>query len=297
MSKVTDRVNGRSISFELWPPRSPETAASLELALSQLPRIDPAFIAITYGAGGSTRERTRSLVERLVRTGPPPLAHVTCAAHRRAELVELISHYRRAGVSNLLALQGDPPLSATAPLPPGELRYAVDLLRLARELGIPCVGVAVHPEGHPASATRESDLDHQAAKLRESDFGLTQFFYRAADYFTLVEEMRARGATAPIIPGIMPSVNLRQAERMAAMSGATLPPDLVSALGAATDLEHARAIGVEHARRLCQELLDGGVPGLHFYTMNRVTTAVEICTRLRTSQGPLLPELDSVGSR
>src|SRR5215212_3921098 len=180
MLTVVDRIgHGRFVSFELWPPRTPESAAALEQALQELTPLGPAFVAITYGAGGSTRERTHDLVVRLVGSPLLPLAHLTCAAHHRGELVELMQRYRRAGVGNLLALHGDPPLSATEDLPEGDLRYARELVALAREQGFPCVGVAVHPEGHPAAPSREAGLTHDAEKLRDADFALTQILHRA----------------------------------------------------------------------------------------------------------------------
>lgn len=282
MPTVAERIGaGRFVSFELWPPRSAASAEALEAAISELAGLSPAFVAITYGAGGSTRERTHDLVVRLAGSPLLPLAHLTCAAHHRGELVELMERYRGAGVDNLLALHGDPPLSATDELPEGDLRHAVELVRLAREVGFPCVGVALHPEGHPAAASREADRRHQAAKLREADFGLTQFLHRAEDYFTLAEEMRARGADAPIVPGVMPITNVRQLRRMAAMSGTSVPLSLADRLHAVADRsEEVRRIGVEHATRLCRELLDGGAPGLHFYTMNRAAATMEVCANV-----------------
>src|SRR3954466_9181393 len=282
VATVSERIGaGRFVSFELWSPRSAESASALEAALGELAGLGPAFVAITYGAGGSTRERTHELVVRLVDSPMLPLAHLTCAAHGRAELVDLMERYRRAGVDNLLALQGDPPLSATDQLPEGDLRYAVELVQLARDLGFPGVGVALHPEGHPAATSREADWKHQAAKLREADFGLTQFFHRADDYFALVEEMRARGADAPVLPGVMPITNVRQVERMAAMSGTSIPDELGEKLLAVADRpDVVRQVGVEHATLLCRRLLDGGAPGLHFFTMNRAAATVEVCANL-----------------
>jgi methylenetetrahydrofolate reductase (NADPH) len=289
MPTVAERIGaGRFVSFELWPPRSPESAAALEAALDSLTALGPSFVAITYGAGGSTRERTHDLVVRLVDSPLLPLAHLTCAAHHRGELVELMRRYRRAGVDNLLALHGDPPLSATEALPEGDLRYAVELVRLARELGFPSVGVAVHPEGHPAASSPEADRRHQAAKLREADFGLTQFLHRSEDYFALVEDLSARGADAPIVPGIMPITNVRQVKRMAAMSGTDVPVALAERLLAVADRpEEVRRVGVEHATELCRELLDGGAPGLHFYTMNRAAATVEVCANLGWEAAPV----------
>ena len=282
MPTVSERIgSGRFVSFELWPPRSAESALALEAALEQLAPLGPAFVAVTYGAGGSTRERTHDLVVRMVDSPLLPLAHLTCAAHHRHELVALMQRYRGAGVDNLLALHGDPPLSATEALPEGDLRYAVELVHLARDLGFPSVGVAVHPEGHPAAVSRQADRTHQAAKLREADFGLTQFFHRADDYFALVDDLAARGADAPVIPGLMPITHVRQVERMAAMSGTNIPLDLAERLQAVADHPNeVRRIGVEHATRLCQRLLDGGAPGLHFYTMNRAAATLEVCRNL-----------------
>ena len=282
MPTVSERIGrGRFVSFELWPPRTPESAAALEATLEQLTPLGPAFVAITYGAGGSTRERTHDLVLRLVDSPLLPLAHLTCAAHHRWELIELMERYRRAGVDNLLALHGDPPLSATEELPEGDLRYARELVTLARELGFPSVGVAVHPEGHPAAASRDEDLAHQAAKLRDADFALTQFLHRADDYARLVDDLGQRGATAPVIPGVMPVTNVRQVERMAQMSGTNIPVELTERLHAAAgDPAEVRRIGVEHATELCRALLDGGAPGLHFYTMNRAAATLEVCANL-----------------
>ena len=141
--------------------------------------------------------------------------------------------------------------------------------------------MALHPEGHPAAPSREADWRHQASKLREADFGLTQFFHRAEDYFALVDEMHVRGAEAPVLPGVMPITNVRQVERMAAMSGASLPTELAERLVAVADQPgEVRRVGVEYATGLCRQLLDGGAPGLHFYTMNRAAATMEICANL-----------------
>ena len=282
MPTVAERIaRGPFVSFELWPPRSAESAAALEDALGRLAGLSPAFVAITYGAGGSTRERTHELVARLAGSELLPLAHLTCAAHGRAELVELLERYLRSGVRDLLALHGDPPLSAAQALPEGDLRYAVKLVALAREVGLPSVGVAVHPDGHPAAASRSEHLRHEAAKLREADFGLTQFLHRADDYVAFVEAMRARGASAPVVPGVMPITNVRQLERMAAMSGTEVPIALAQRLHAVADRpEEVRRIGVEHATELCRALLDAGAPGLHFFTMNRAAATLDVCANL-----------------
>jgi methylenetetrahydrofolate reductase (NADPH) len=279
---VAERIGrGGFVSFELWPPRSAASAAALEDALAALAGLRPAFVAITYGAGGSTRERTHELVARLAGSDLLPLAHLTCAAHGRAELVTLLSRYLDVGVRDLLALHGDPPLASDAALPEGDLRHAVELVALARSVGFPSVGVAVHPEGHPAAPSRAQDLAWQAEKLRAADFGLTQFLHRASDYTAFVDSMRARGVDAPIVPGVMPITNVRQLERMAAMSGTEVPLELAARLHAVADRpEEVRRIGVEHATRLCRDLLEAGAPGLHFYTMNRAAATLEVCANL-----------------
>jgi len=220
-------------------------------------------------------------VARLAGTELLPLAHLTCAAHGRSELVALLRRYLDAGVRDLLALHGDPPLSATEALPEGDLRYAIELVALAREVGFPSVGVAVHPEGHPAAGSREEDLRRQADKLGAADFGLTQFLHRPSDYTAFVDAMHARGVDTPVVPGVMPITNVRQLERMAAMSGTDVPLELASKLQAVADRpSEVRRIGVEHATALCRELLDAGAPGLHFYTMNRAAATLEVCAHL-----------------
>lgn len=282
MSTVSERISrGRFISIELLPPRSLAGEEALADALRGLVPLDPAFVAVTYGANGSDRGRTESLVEQLAGSTSAPLPHLTCAAHSRTELVALVERYRDMGVESVLALRGDPPLSASAELPDGELHYALDLMRLAREHGVPCVGVAVHPEGHPDASSAHADLNHQAAKLREADFALTQFINRAEDYHRFLDAMNARGISTPIIPGLRIISTVQQAQRMAAMSGTPAPAELLDRLHAAgNDPEVGRRIGLEHTLRVCEDLLAGGAPGLHFYTMNKAASTLEICRAL-----------------
>jgi methylenetetrahydrofolate reductase (NADPH) len=282
VSTVSERISrGRFISIELLPPRSLAGEEALADALRGLVPLDPAFVAVTYGANGSDRGRTESLVEQLAGSTSAPLPHLTCAAHSRTELVALVERYRDMGVESVLALRGDPPLSASAELPDGELHYALDLMRLARENGVPCVGVAVHPEGHPDASSAHADLHHQAAKLREADFALTQFINRAEDYHRFLDAMNARGISTPIIPGLRIISTVQQAQRMAAMSGTPAPAELLDRLHAAgNDPEVGRRIGLEHTLRVCEDLLAGGAPGLHFYTMNKAASTLEICRAL-----------------
>ncbi|MCA1843320.1 MAG: methylenetetrahydrofolate reductase [NAD(P)H], partial [Actinobacteria bacterium] len=267
---------GTTYSFEFFPPRDAAAEAQLASTLSELEPLHPSFVSITYGAGGSTRDRTHDLVvDILRRTTMTPMAHLTCVGHTRAELVDILERYQRDGVTNVLALRGDPP--AGGAVPPGELRHALELVELARQIGSFSIGVAAHPEGHPQAPDRESDRRHLAAKLARADFAVTQFFFRPQDYFALVEDLAALGVDRPVIPGIMPVTNVAQIERFAALSGAEVPAQLRARLHAAAgDPAEVRRIGVAAATELCADLLDAGAPGLHFYTLNRSTATREI---------------------
>jgi methylenetetrahydrofolate reductase (NADPH) len=271
---------GTSYSFEFSPPRSDEMEAVLARTLRTLEPLRPSYVSVTYGAGGSTRERTHELVVDInANTSMTAMAHLTCAAHTRDQLSDIVSRYRDAGIENILALGGDPPKDLD--LPPGELQYAVELVRLVRERGDFCVGVAAHPEPHPRSQSIEADRRHTAEKLREADFAITQFFFDARHYFELVDSLQSLGVDKPVIAGIMPVTSLRSVARMAELQGSEFPRWLAERLEAVgDDPAEVRKVGVEEATRLCQALLDGGVPGLHFYTLNRSTATREIYEQL-----------------
>jgi methylenetetrahydrofolate reductase (NADPH) len=210
------------------------------------------------------------------------MAHLTCAAHTRDELREIVQRYGAAGIDNILALGGDPP--ADLELPPGELEYAIELVRLIREVGDVSIGVAVHPEPHPRSPSIEVDRRHSAEKLAEADFAITQFFFDADHYFGLVEALRSHGVDKPVIPGIMPVLSIAGTKRMAEMQGSEFPGWFMDKLRPHEDDPDAvRRIGIEEATRLCRQLLDGGAPGLHFYTLNRSTATREIHENLGLS--------------
>jgi len=276
---------GRSYSFEFFPPKTDAGEAELWQAIRQLEPLAPTFVSVTYGAGGSTRDRTLRIVERIAtETTLTPVAHLTCVGASRYELRNVIGAIADAGIRNVLALRGDPPGGADQAWEshPEGLSYAEDLVRLLRELGDFCVGVAAFPEGHRESPDRDTDAKFLAQKCAAgADFAVTQFFFDAADYFSLVARVRALGCDAPIIPGVMPVTNVAQIERMAVLSGAAVPPALAERLRAVADDPIAvRRIGVEVATAMCGELLDGGAPGLHFYTMNRSTATREIYATL-----------------
>ncbi len=284
MTRIADLlVGGSTFSFEFFPPKTPAAEITLEMTLAELELLKPSFVSVTYGAGGSTRERTHDLVVSInAGTSMTAMAHLTCAAHTRADLVEIVTRYGESGVENILALGGDPP--ADLDLPAGDLTYADELVDLVRGVGPFCVGVAAHPELHPRSADRAADRRRLAAKLEQADFAITQFFFRADDYLSMVEELSALGTDKPVIPGIMPVTNLSSITRMAAMSGAAVPPEVVERLEAVSDdPEAVRRVGVEMATELCRRLLDAGAPGLHFYTLNRSTATREIYANLGLS--------------
>ncbi|HEV7685713.1 MAG TPA: methylenetetrahydrofolate reductase [NAD(P)H] [Acidimicrobiia bacterium] len=284
MTRISDLLGqGRCFSFEFFPPRTDEAEAQLQRTLLELAPLRPSFVSITYGAGGTTRERTHDLVVDILRsTAMTPMAHLCCAGHREDELRAILGHYRDEGVENILALRGDPP--AELNLPPGDFAHAVELVELARELGSFSVGVAAHPEGHPASPDLATDRRHLAAKLTAADFAVTQFFFRLDDYLRLVDDLRGLGVDRPVLPGIMPVTNLSQVTRFAALSGAEFPPELAARLEAvAEDPAEVRRIGVEVASELCRALLEAGAPGLHFYTLNRSPATREIFANLGLS--------------
>jgi methylenetetrahydrofolate reductase (NADH) len=281
MAKIVDILaNGPSSSFEFFPPKTPAAEEQLEQALLELEPLGPSFVSVTYGAGGSTRERTHDLVVRINReTSMTAMAHLTCAAHTRAELGEIVTRYSDSSVENILALGGDPPKELG--LPPGELSHATELVALVAGVGDFSVGVAVHPEGHPASTDANEDRRRQAEKLGIADFGLSQFFFDADVWFEFLGDLDALGVTTPVIPGIMPVTNAKSVKRMSDMAGAAFPRWLEERLRAVEDDEAAmRAVGIEAATELCRELAAGGVDSFHFYTLNRSTATREIYTNL-----------------
>lgn len=283
MAKIHELLaERRCISFEFFPPKTDEAVRALEATLVELEDLNPAFVSVTYGAGGTTRERTRDIVLHILReTSMTPMAHLTCVGHTRDQLAEIVDGYKEAGVENILALAGDPAADGSDQEPEDGLRHAFELVELIRQRGSFSIGVAAHPEGHPRSANITDDRRHLAAKLASADFALTQFFFNADDYLKMVEDLAALGVDKPVVPGIMPVTNLTQIERFAQLSGAAFPAALAERLRTVSDQpEEVRRIGVEVATQLCQELLDAGVPGLHFYTLNRSTATREIFANL-----------------
>ena len=281
MARITDLLAaGRTFSFEFFPPKTDAAQLSLGRTIAELEGLNPAFVSVTYGAGGSTRERTRDLVVWMRKeTNISPMAHLTCVGHTRADIDAILDTYQAAGIENILALGGDPPTDP-ADVRPSDYAYALDLVEHLRDRGGFSIGVAAHPEGHPRSASRADDRRFLADKLRRADFAITQFFFEAEHYVRMVDELAALGVTKPVIPGIMPVTNRGQVQRMAELSGAAFPAWLAARLDGVDDPDEVRRVGVDAATDLCAELLAAGAPGLHFYTLNRSTATREIYANL-----------------
>lgn len=286
MTRISAKLaRGSTYSFEFFPPKTDEAARELEKAVGELEPLHPSFVSVTYGAGGSTRERTRDIVIHIERdTGITTMAHLTCIAHTRGQIVDLLGEYSEAGIENILALAGDPPTDGADQR--SDFTYACELIEIAREVGDFCIGVAAHPELHPRSPDRESDRRHLADKLARADFGITQFFFEAEPYLRMIDELEALGNTKPVIPGIIPVTNASQVARFAKLAGAEFPAHLAARFEhVADDPVEVRHIGVEIATDLARELLDHGVPGLHFYTLNRSHATREIYANLGLGPG------------
>ncbi len=295
--KISDllRVAGERgepvFSFEFFPPRTDDGVRVLFETVEALRPLQPGFVSVTYGAGGSTRARTVELVKRLKReTGIEAMAHVTCVGASRDEIAATLDEFAEAGVRNVLALRGDPPKGEAAFRPhPDGFRHASELvafIRASRSRWDFCLGGAAYPEGHPETRDLEADLRHLKRKVEAGvDFLVTQLFFRNGAYDSFLARARAAGIAVPVLPGIMPFTNVEQVERFTATCGATIPAQLQAAMEVRrADPDAARDLGVAYASLQCQDLLRRGVPGVHFYTLNRSTSTRAIVAALRAAE-------------
>lgn len=275
-------------SVEFFPPRDAESERILWRAIRELEPLDPAFVSVTYGAGGSRRDRTIRVTGRIAQeTTLLPVAHLTAVNHSIAELRNVIGWYAASGVSNVLALRGDPPgdpHGEWVPHPEG-VTYAEELVRLVRSLGDFCVGVAAFPYGHPRSTDLETDTDYLVRKLRAgAHYAISQLFFRVEDFLRLRDRVAARGVDVeqvPLLPGLMPITSLRGLQKMVELAGAPLPAEIRARVEPhADDPAAVRAIGVEIATEMGEKLIEEGVNALHFYTLNRSTATREVVARL-----------------
>ena len=269
MARIGDLLAaGPTFSLEFGPPRTPEQQERLDKTLVELEPLDPSFVSVTYGAGGSTRDVTKRVVEHIATaTSMTVMPHLTCVAHRRSDLEAIVAGYRDAGIENLLALGGDPPEDGLEH--PTDFAYAEELIELACGVGDFCIGVAAFPELHPRSPDHETDRRFLAAKLRRADFGITQFFFDADHYFRMRDDLDALGVDTPVVPGLIAFVNVEQVRRFSSINGATIPSELDRRLDAVDGKPaEVRELAVEVATSLGERLLAEGAPGLHLYTLN-----------------------------
>jgi methylenetetrahydrofolate reductase (NADPH) len=283
MPTVPDRLAapGPHFSVEFMPPRSDADEDVLWRSVRRLEPLRPAFVSVTYGAGGSRRERTIRITQRIAEeTTLLPVAHLTAVGHSVAELRQVIGSYAAVGVHNILALRGDPPGDPNGEwvAHPQGLEYTGQLVALARSLGNFSVGVAAYPDRHPRSPDLDSDTRFLVDKINAgADYAITQMLFSTADYVGLRDRMHRAGATVPVLPGIMPVTSHTRLMRIVELSGQRVPEELASALYAVRDDPAAgRAIGMEHAVRMSEELLAEGAPCLHFYTFNRSKATIEV---------------------
>ena len=275
-----------TVSVEFFPPKDEAGVSRLWAASSALEIISPDFISVTYGAGGSTRDRTIQITKEITqRTGRNTVAHLTCVGSTKSELIEILAQYKGAGIKTILALRGDPVGGPAAPwvTTPGGFDHSDQLVELAIAQGGFEVGVAAFQDSHPASSSDfNKDIDVLIRKEElGASFATTQFFFDSSKWQNLVSKLEARGSKLPVIAGILPVTNVKQLQRMAELGGTPIPANIAKVFSdIADDADAVRKVGVELATKLCQELIGLNVPGIHFYTMNTADATLQICQNL-----------------
>jgi methylenetetrahydrofolate reductase (NADPH) len=278
MKSIVEKATaeGRAtLSFEYFPPKDDSANASLYETFDELNQLSPDFVSVTYGAGGSNRERSLAVLDHMAPV-VPTIGHLTCVGASRESTSELIKRFEQSGAAAILALRGDPPKDNPNALAEGEIKTALELVELANQLSSLEIGVAAFPEVHPESPSMEHDLKVLDLKVAAgASFAVTQLFFSVDTYFTLVAKARAAGIVIPIVPGLLPISNAKQVLRMAAMSGASVPTELVAKLED-SDESLAREIGMEFTIDFGKRLLELGAPGLHIFTLNQSEAAREV---------------------
>jgi len=269
------------ISFEFFPPNTAVGSEKLKTVVADLAAVKPEFFSVTYGAGGSTRDKTLATVQDIAALGHEAAPHLSCVGSTAESIAEILATYRAQGIRRLVALRGDLP-SGTATA--GEFRYAADLIEFIRKTqGADWfIEVAAYPEYHPQQRYAKRDIEHFAAKVKAgADSAITQFFFNPDAYFHFVDEVRALGVTVPIVPGIMPIHNYARIAQFAARDGIEIPRWVALKMeGYMDDAASVRAFGIDVVSRLCERLVAGGAPGIHFYTLNQSALSLEVCKRL-----------------
>jgi methylenetetrahydrofolate reductase (NADPH) len=282
-----DEILGRgtpTVSFEFFPPKTEDGFTSLFRTIEDLRSVNPSYVSVTYGAGGSTRQKTVDLVERIQRDlGIRSMAHLTCVGHTASEISAILDDLWKAGIRNVLALRGDPPAGQSVFVATeGGFANADALVKFIRTKHDFCIGVAGYPEGHPQCLNKVRDLEHLKRKIDNGgNFIVTQLFFDNEEFYRFRDTARKVGIKVPIIAGIMPILNVQQIKRFISMCGAKIPHPLLLKLEAVeTNPEAVYAAGVEYATNQCRELLTHQVDGLHFYTLNKSKATVQICRAL-----------------
>lgn len=278
------RLGLPTLSFEFFPPKTETGFTQLYQTIDELHPLKPSYVSVTYGAGGSTRQKTVDLVERIQNElAIRSMAHLTCVGHTADEIGSILDTLWNSGIRNVLALRGDPPVGQSQfTATEGGFANSSELVKYVRARHDFCIGVAGYPEGHPQCLNRTRDLEHLAQKVDHgANFIITQLFFDNADFYRFRDTARSMGIKVPIVAGLMPILNVAQTKRFVSMCGAKIPHALLTRLeGLEANPESVYAAGIEYAVKQCEDLLANGVEGIHFYTLNKSKATVEICRAL-----------------